>query len=102
MTAKDTQTEAPGVESMPENGTEKDTGDGAQESAPAITDFPSSMLRTKPVADSSLTYVDNLEQLLTDCYETNRLPSENGQMPWAVAGRVIDLRHYDYFPQNAG
>jgi hypothetical protein len=33
MTAKDTQTEAPGVESMPENSTEKGTGDGAHESS---------------------------------------------------------------------
>lgn len=73
---------------------------GAQESAPAIVDFPLDLLRTQPAGDSELTFVDGLETLLTHCYETNSLLSESGLAAWAVGGRVIDLQHYDHFPQN--
>lgn len=74
---------------------------GAQESMPAVVDFPVEIIRTIVKSDQKLTCVEGLEDLLTSCYEQNCLPSESGQAEWAAAGRVIDLTDYRYYPQNA-
>jgi predicted dehydrogenase len=74
---------------------------GAQESAPAIIQFPDSLVHTKPRDGDPLLYIEGLENLLDNCCRANVLPSESGQAGWAAAGRVIDLRNYDHFPKYA-
>jgi predicted dehydrogenase len=74
---------------------------GAQESPPAIGNFPPDRLRTIDQSGSPLTYVDQLDRILLDCYERNLLPSESGQADWAAAGRLIDLKDYHHFPRGA-
>ena len=41
--------------------------------------------------------VPGLADVLRKCYEKNKLPSELG-VPWAKAGKVVDLTDYHQFP----
>lgn len=71
--------------------------DAAQDSMPAITDFPAAMIRKTGDADA-VTYADGLQASLIQCYALGILPSEHGGMAWARAGRVVPLRDYTFFP----
>ncbi len=41
--------------------------------------------------------VEDLEDVLIECYEKNFLPSELG-VAWSKRGKVIDLTRYHNFP----
>lgn len=69
---------------------------GAQESAP-IADFDPRAIRTVSHPNGTLTCVPGLAESLLDCAGQFKLPSELG-LPWARAGRVVDLRGYARFP----
>jgi hypothetical protein len=70
---------------------------GMHESVPTIRAFPDELLRRT----DDLTWVDGLQEALLRCYTQNVLPSECGDLPWSRAGRTVDLRGYEDFPQNA-
>lgn len=69
---------------------------GMHESVPVIEDFPAALIQQR----ADLTWVSGLQETLTLCYEQNRLPAEQGNLSWARGGPVIDVAHYDQFPQN--
>ncbi|MAS34094.1 MAG: oxidoreductase [Anaerolineaceae bacterium] len=73
---------------------------GAQESAPEVVNFPAHLCKTLAIADTQLTYVDGLEGIMTQAYESNCLISESHQVDWAVPGRIVDLINYDHFPMQ--
>lgn len=60
----------------------------AQESRPAIVDFPRELLRLRedPGPGAEVVYVDGLTEELLDCYRDWRLPSE-GKAPTARSAR---------------
>ncbi len=65
--------------------------DGMQRSVPEVVEFPAAIGRVKTEADGdTLTYVDGLVDVLTTCYEENKLPHEVG-VPWARKGQVVTL-----------
>jgi predicted dehydrogenase len=67
---------------------------GAHESMPAITLFPTEVVRLT----GELTWVDGLSAGLKACYDHNLLPAEMN-FSWARAGSLIDLRDYHHFPR---
>ncbi len=69
---------------------------GAQESQPDIVDYPAELLRT----NGEITWVEGLLGDLKICYDRNILPAEAGDIGWARAGKVVDLRNYHFFPQS--
>jgi predicted dehydrogenase len=70
---------------------------GMHESMPTIQSFPQALIRQQ----GELTFVEGLQEALQRCYAQNVLPSECGDLQWSRAGRTVDLRDYDSFPQNA-
>ncbi len=70
---------------------------GMHESMPTVQSFPAARIRQV----GALTLVDGLQEALERCYDQNVLPSEAGDLDWSCAGRIVDLRGYDSFPQNA-
>jgi predicted dehydrogenase len=63
----------------------------AQQSMPAITDFPKSMVITEGEYGHRITYVRNLETILNACYDSFALPTEL-RFDWARPGQVQDLK----------
>ena len=70
---------------------------GAQESAGGIVEVPADQM-VRVTDDDPITTIRNLESLAVQCYEHGLLPSELGSVPWAKAGRTIDLSNYKIFP----
>ncbi len=70
---------------------------GAQDSAGRPVAMPSELTRVRGEAPRRLTWVEGLANTLRSCYRENLLPSEAG-IPWACAGRFVELRHYRHFP----
>ncbi len=68
---------------------------GMHDSVPEIAAFPASLIRRERSPER--VYVEGLDDILMRCYREGRLPSEAG-VPWATAGRSVDLAGYDYFP----
>lgn len=66
---------------------------GAQESGP-IVEFPRELIHD----EGDRGWVEGLSGTLLDCYQHTLLPSERGDVAWARAGAVIDLRGYNHFP----
>jgi predicted dehydrogenase len=76
---------------------------GAQASMPTIVDFPADLITT----EGDRGWVAGLEEILTDCYQRNILPSERassggGNISWAKAGQVIDLQASQHFELPPG
>lgn len=69
---------------------------GMHESMPTVQSLPNERYRH----DGELTWVEGLQEALKGCYTQNVLPSERGNLRWSRAGRVVDLRDYESFPQN--
>jgi len=65
--------------------------------ASQITPFPEATLRQEESVGDHLIWVDGLQSAFETCYDENILPAENGCIPWAVAGDVIDLRAHSSF-----
>ncbi|MDD8025955.1 MAG: Gfo/Idh/MocA family oxidoreductase [Acidobacteriota bacterium] len=70
---------------------------GMQASAGEIGVFPDDLRRESPHGDSTLIWVEGLDEALEEGFETSRLPSEIGRFPWARPGEPIDLRNFDAF-----
>ena len=70
---------------------------GMQESVPEISKFPKELLRQ--TGQPKQTWVQSLAEGFSSCYDNWQLPSEGG-IPWAVGGREIDLRGYEFFPSR--
>jgi len=70
---------------------------GMHESMPTVQPFPTDLVQQ----EGELTWVQGLQETLVQCATQNVLPSELGDVTWARAGRVVDLRGYADFPQNA-
>jgi len=70
---------------------------GAQESAGGIVEVPAEQV-VRVNDDDPVTTISNLESLVVQCYEHGLLPSELGSVPWAKAGRPVDLSNYKLFP----
>lgn len=73
---------------------------GAQESC-EVMDFPAEIVKKKPGEgdNGDLTFAEGLNGIMKQCWAENRLPSEGG-VPWARAGREIDLRGYRSYPSR--
>lgn len=70
---------------------------GAQESAPAIVDFPKELVWVTGEPGARRTWVESLFDTLKHCYEESALPCELG-IEWAKQGGIVDLRDYKNFP----
>lgn len=70
---------------------------GAQDSMPEIVHFPRSLLCFQKEGGTTRITVRGLEDILTDAYEKNLLPSELG-ISWSKRGKVIELSGYRHFP----
>jgi predicted dehydrogenase len=64
------------------------------DSVPDIVPFPEGLVMMR---DGDRLSVPGLDGALLRCYERWSLPSEMG-VPWARAGRTIDVTHYSDFP----
>jgi predicted dehydrogenase len=62
----------------------------AAQQAP-IYGFPEHLIRIQDADGDPLTYVEGLYDTLLDCFQTNRLPSENPAIPWANNKSSIPL-----------
>jgi hypothetical protein len=45
-------------------------------------------------------WIEGLADLFFDCYQKGLLPAERGDVPWASAGKIVDLRGYETFPSQ--
>lgn len=70
---------------------------GIQDSMPEISEFPSSLLRRLEKENQVFIAVQGLDEVLSESFEKNLLPSELG-VPWSKKGKAIDLTHYENFP----
>jgi hypothetical protein len=61
-----------------------------QQSMPLITSFPEDLIGVTGPAGARQTAVKDLDQILDQCYEQWRLPSELG-IKWAKSGREIAI-----------
>ncbi len=91
---------------------------GAQESVTSIGEFPDYLVNHEARGDDApsrldddapsrlddaLIWVKGLQQALETCYDQGVLPSElprDFDVPWAHAGRVVDLRNYTHYPAS--
>jgi hypothetical protein len=64
----------------------------AQESVPAVTEFPDTHRTLLALDGDVIVNVPGLAEALADCYERAVLPAEHGRLGWAQAGRRVDLR----------
>jgi predicted dehydrogenase len=71
---------------------------GLHESIP-IRDFPSELVETIDDAEGHRTVVNSLDEALDNAFRSNRLLSET-EIPWAQAGRSIDLTRLTRFPAD--
>jgi predicted dehydrogenase len=62
----------------------------AQESMAAPVVFPGALVRVEGEPGTRKTWVDGLEQVLSESYVAGRLPSEMG-VAWAKAGRTVEV-----------
>jgi predicted dehydrogenase len=70
---------------------------GAQDSQPEVRNFPRRIITSRGETGRREISVNNLADILKECYEKNQLPSELG-IWWSRKGRVIELSEYTYFP----
>jgi predicted dehydrogenase len=73
---------------------------GAQESPTGIIDFEKPKIKKVQRDGGCFTAVSGLEDDFRRCYDEFKMPSEL-KLPWAVKGRSIDLKQYNYFPSKA-
>jgi predicted dehydrogenase len=62
----------------------------SQMSARRIIDFPLELTRALPLDGQVMNAVDGLYDAMSDCYAGGILPSEQGDIPWAVPSDMID------------
>jgi predicted dehydrogenase len=62
-----------------------------QQSMPLITPFPEPLIHVAGPNGSRRTSVQGLDEVLEQCYEQWRLPSELGAVAWAKSGREIGV-----------
>ncbi|MFZ2055372.1 MAG: Gfo/Idh/MocA family oxidoreductase [Candidatus Aminicenantales bacterium] len=70
---------------------------GAQDSQPEIQNFPRKIIIARGEPGHREISVEGLADILGECYEKNRLPSELG-VPWSSRGRMIELSEYAHYP----
>jgi predicted dehydrogenase len=74
---------------------------GTHESAREAAAFPESIVKISGLTGERLTWVTGLADVLRRCYDQEVLPSALG-LPWAQAGRPVNVRDYDIFPCQTG
>jgi predicted dehydrogenase len=73
---------------------------GLQDSS-SIIDVPAEAVHVDAMeGDDTLSWIEGLYEAMTRCYEEGKLPAELGDLPWAQAGKVVDLTGYETFPQD--
>jgi predicted dehydrogenase len=70
---------------------------GAHDSQPEIRDFPRKIISVRGEPGRREISVEGLADVLRECYERNRLPSELG-ISWSRKGRMIEVTGYTHFP----
>ncbi len=70
---------------------------GLQDSRPDVVEIPSPLRVVERTGPSEWMRIRELDEAWERCYDESRLPSEIG-VPWARAGRRINLRGYRNFP----
>jgi predicted dehydrogenase len=68
---------------------------GAQESMPDTKQFPKEIIKFDDT--SEVTWAEALFEILTDCYENEKMPYDMG-VSWAESGSEINLENYRFFP----
>ncbi|MBX2998181.1 MAG: Gfo/Idh/MocA family oxidoreductase [Caldilineaceae bacterium] len=68
---------------------------GVQESS-EIHSFPQELRHN----EGERGWIEGLSEIFFDCYQKGILPAERGDIPWARAGKTVDLRGYDQFPSR--
>lgn len=71
------------------------------ESCVTATVIPEAWVEEKEFKGSLLRYVEGLEAIWFQAYALGRLPSAMGGVPWAKAGRELELTNYRRFPSFA-
>jgi hypothetical protein len=61
---------------------------GAQETP--IVDFPKEFVKVKEAANDRTIWVEGLFETFLSCYQSGRLPSETGTVPWAISATKVD------------
>jgi len=70
---------------------------GTQDSMPDIANFPQPLIQQQGPQGQRKIWVKGLDEVLEQCFETNRLPSEHG-ISWSKKGKKIKLAEYKQFP----
>jgi predicted dehydrogenase len=70
---------------------------GLQDSRPDVLEIPSSLRIVEQAGRDEWIRIGDLDEAWQRCFDQRRLPSEIG-IPWARAGRRLDLRGYRDFP----
>jgi predicted dehydrogenase len=70
---------------------------GLQDSRPEPVEVPAGLRRVERHGNSERVRIEGLDEIWERCFEESRLPFELG-VPWARAGRPVDLRDYRSFP----
>jgi predicted dehydrogenase len=73
---------------------------GAQDSVPAIKDFPSSWVYKAGVPGNQFRVMPGLADLMPAAYDAGVLLSEQQPQTWSQLGRVVSLRDYRSFPSQ--
>lgn len=73
---------------------------GAQDSVPAVKDFPASWVYKAGVPGSQVRAMPGLADLMPAAYEAGKLMSEVQEQSWSQLGCVVPLRNYHHFPSR--
>jgi predicted dehydrogenase len=73
---------------------------GLQDGAPVV-DVPAGLRIVEKSASSEWVHIQGLDEAWEHCFRESLLPAEAG-VPWAAAGRRIDLSAYRGFPGSGG
>ena len=70
---------------------------GLQDSAAGVVEIPAAFRAEERAGGSAWIRIRGLDEAWGRCFEESLLPSEIG-VPWARAGRLVDLSGYGDFP----
>ena len=73
---------------------------GAQDSVPAVKDFPPSWVYKAGVPGNQFRVMPGLADLMPAAYDAGLLLSDYQAQPWSQLGRVVSLDNYHRFPSH--
>lgn len=73
---------------------------GAQDSVPAVKEFPASWVYKAGVPGSQVRVMPGLAEQMLAAYKAGKLTSEVQEQSWSQLGDVVPLRNYHHFPSR--